>query len=329
MPLTMSDTHSRSRATKTQVNANRLGWLLARLFLASFVSAIVVGSVGTGLQYVRVVPLILESEAFESTGDSESSSNGTTAVDNTSGVDEWAPADGAERGFYTWVSNLLVSLSFSLILVAICTLDNMRVDFRSGLTRGVAGWTIFMALPCIGLSPELPGMAAADLSDRQWWWLYAVCFAAAGFAVALVASRLSSPAKDISKDKTAVRRIWMRRSMLQCAALTFGMLLAAIPHLSGAPHPHVGHATDISTTCGSDHRECDRSGPPAEMAAAFSVWCLGTSFLYWLILGVTSTFAFDIAVGYHPTIPDEVLFSTLPASSAVSQTTDIELEVAK
>ncbi len=329
MPLTMSDTHSRSPATKTQVNAKRFGWLLARLFLASFVSAIVVGSVGTGLQYIRVVPLILESEAFESTSDSGSSSNGTTAVDDASGDDEWAPADGAERGFYTWVSNMLVSLSFSLILVAICTLDNMRVDFRSGLTRGVAGWTIFMALPCIGLSPELPGMAAADLSDRQWWWLYAVCFAAAGFAVALAASRLLNPAKNIVKDETAVRRIWLRRNILQCAALTFGMLLAAIPHFSGAPHPHVGHATDISTTCGSDHRECDRSGPPAEMAAAFSVWCLGTSFLYWLILGVTSTFAFDIAMGYHPTIPDEVLFSTLPASSAVSHTAEIELEVAK
>jgi cobalt transporter subunit CbtA len=326
MPLTMSDTHSRSPAIKAQVSAKRFGSLLARLFLASFVSAIVVGSVGTGLQYVRVVPLILESEAFESTGGDPN--NGTTAAENTSGDDEWAPADGAERGFYTWVSNLLVSLSFSLILVAICTMDNMRVDFRSGLTRGVAGWTICMALPCIGLSPELPGMAAADLSDRQWWWLYAVCFAAAGFAVALAASRLLDPAKDTVKDKTAVRRIWMRRNILQCAALTFGMLLAATPHLSGAPHPHVGHATDISTTCGSDHRECDRPGPPAEMAAAFSVWCLGTSFLYWLILGVTATFAFDIAMGYHPTIPNEVLFSTLHPSSAVSQTADIELEVA-
>lgn len=329
MPLTMSDMHLRSPATKTQVSAKRFGLLLGRLFLASFVSAIVVGSVGTGLQYIRVVPLILESEAFESTGDSGDTSNSTTAVENTSGDEEWAPADGAERGFYTWVSNLLVSLSFSLVLVAICAMDNMRVDFRSGLTRGVAGWTIFMALPCIGLSPELPGMAAADLSDRQWWWLYAVCFAAAGFAVALAASRLLNPAKDTMKDKTDVRRIWLRRNILQCAALAFGMLLAAIPHLSGAPHPHVGHATDTSTTCGSDHRECDRSGPPAEMAAAFSVWCLGTSFLYWLILGVTSMFAFDIAVGYHPTIPDEVLFSTLSASSAVSHTADIEVEAAK
>ena len=106
-------------------------------------------------------------------------------------------------------------------------------------------------------------LAAADLSDRQWWWLYAVCFAAAGFVVALAALRFLNPAKNAVEDKTAVRRIWLRRNMLQCAALTFGMLLAAIPHLSGAPHPYVGHATDISTTCGSDHRECDRSGPPA------------------------------------------------------------------
>ena len=32
-----------------------------------------------------------------------------------------------------------------------------------------------------------PGMAAAELTNRQWWWLYAVLFAAAGFAVALLA----------------------------------------------------------------------------------------------------------------------------------------------
>ena len=323
----MSDMHSRSPATESQINVKRLGLMVARLFLASFASAIVVGSVGTALQYIRVVPLILDSEAFESTDDDGDSGNNTIAADDTSGDEEWAPADGAERAFYTWVSNLVVSLSFSLLLVAICAVDNMRVDFRSGLTRGVAGWTIFMALPCIGLSPELPGMAAADLSDRQWWWLYAVCFAAAGFVVALAALRFLNPAKNAVEDKTAVRRIWLRRNMLQCAALMFGMLLAAIPHFSGAPHPHVGRATDISTTCGSDHRECERSGPPAEMAASFSVWCLGTSFLYWLILGVTATFAFDIAVGYHPTIPDEMLVTTWPVTSTASHTAKVELQL--
>jgi cobalt transporter subunit CbtA len=312
----MSDTHSRSPATKSQVDPRSLCSLLARLLAASFVSALVVGSVGTGIQYIRVVPLILESEAFESTD--EGGDENSTAANVTSGDEEWAPADGAERGFYTWLSNLLVSFSFSLLLVAICAVDNTRVDFRSGLARGVAGWTIFMALPCIGLSPELPGMAAAELTDRQWWWLYAVCFAAIGFVVALAASRMPLPAKSAEKDSAAVRQVWMRRNALQCAALTCGILLAAIPHFSGAPHPHVGHATDTSTTCGSDHDECDRSGPPAEMAASYAVWCLATAFLYWLVLGVTATFAFDFAMGFHPTIPQEMLFTTLPVSSTVS-----------
>eukprot|EP00322_Chrysochromulina_rotalis_P028888 CAMPEP_0115847902 /NCGR_PEP_ID=MMETSP0287-20121206/10632_1 /TAXON_ID=412157 /ORGANISM="Chrysochromulina rotalis, Strain UIO044" /LENGTH=324 /DNA_ID=CAMNT_0003301771 /DNA_START=222 /DNA_END=1196 /DNA_ORIENTATION=- len=321
----MPDMHSHSPATKSRAGPQRFALLLARLLAASFLSALVVGSIGTGIQYIRVVPLILESEAFEST----SADDNLSTTKNTTSDDEWAPADGVERGFYTWLSNCLVSFSFSLLLVAICAVDNMRVDFRNGLARGVAGWTIFMALPCMGLSPELPGMAAAELSDRQWWWLYAVCFAVVGFSVALVASRLPVPAKSAAKEYAAVRQIWRRRNALQCAALIFGMLFAAIPHLTGAPHPHVGHATDTSTTCGSNHYKCDRSGPPAEMAAAFSVWCLGTAFLYWLILGVTATFAFDLAMGYHPTIPQEALFSTLPVSSSTvphSHTAEVELE---
>ena len=52
-------------------------------------------------------------------------------------------------------------------LVGVSALDHARVSVRSGLQRGVAGWAVFMGLPCAGLSPELPGMAAAELTDRQ------------------------------------------------------------------------------------------------------------------------------------------------------------------
>lgn len=161
-----SVTHSPSRATKKATPSCSLARacvIALKLMCASLGSAVIVGALATGFQYIRVVPLILEAEQFE-----------RRRRLSESEPEEWAPADGAERGAFTFLSNIIVSFCFSLLLVGLSVLDDAHVSVRSGLQRGTAGWTIFMALPCVGLSPELPGMAAADLTDRQWWWLYSV-----------------------------------------------------------------------------------------------------------------------------------------------------------
>jgi predicted cobalt transporter CbtA len=290
-------------------SATRLCGLVLKLLAASLASAFLMAALATGFQYIRVVPLILESEAYER---------------RRALAEEWAPADGAERGAFTLLSNIIVSFSFSLLLLGLSALDDVHVSVRSGLQRGVAGWAVFMGLPCVGLSPELPGMAAAELTDRQWWWLYAVLFAAAGFTIALLASRLPAPTRLSTADTVAARdklnarklRLWLLQSLLFGVAV----VVAAIPHMSGAPHPHVGTAdiVETATTCGSAHMLCQRSGPPAEMAASFAVWCLGTAFAYWLCLGAVASVAFNLAMGYQPPLPTEVTLAGITAGSSRS-----------
>lgn len=310
----MSATPSPSLAINA-FSATRLCKLVLKLLVAGLASALLVGALATGFQYIRVVPLILESEAYERRRRALS--------------EEWAPADGAERGAFTFLSNIIVSFSFSLLLLGLSALDDVHVSVRSGLQRGVVGWTVFMGLPCVGLSPELPGMAAAELTNRQWWWLYAVLFAAAGFAVALLASRLPAPARPSSADTAAIRddlnakklRLWLLQTLLFGVAV----VVAAIPHMSGAPHPHVGTAdiVETATTCGSAHTLCERTGPPAEMAASYAVWCLGTAFAYWLCLGAMTSVVFNLAMGYQPSLPTEVTLEGIKGGSS----TMVPLEV--
>jgi cobalt transporter subunit CbtA len=63
----------------------------------------------------------------------------------------------------------------------------------------------------MGLSPELPGASAAELAQRQLWWLFTVAGTLAG--IALLA--WGNPATKI-----------------------VGLVMIATPHLIGAPHPH-------------------------------------------------------------------------------------------
>eukprot|EP00900_Chrysochromulina_parva_P011900 jgi/Chrpa1/20710/Chrysochromulina_OHIO_Genome00008515-RA len=288
MPHTMSATPSSSRATEAarRFNLLRVGALILRLMTSSFITAIVMGVLATGYEYAHVVPLIMEAEAFERRRLSEG--NATSEE-----VEEWAPADGMERGAYTFLSNVIVSFAFSLMLVAIAAIDDVHVSMRSGLQRGAAGWTIFVALPSAGLPPELPGMAGADLTSRQLWWLYAVFFGALGFLIALLASRLPEPRRAASAEKVVtfyqLRGESLRYWIIQLTAIVLACVVAAIPHMSGAPHPSLSHEpVNTTVTCGASHEECAKAGPGPELAATYAVWCLATAFLYWLCLGVSS-----------------------------------------
>lgn len=126
--------------------------------------------------------------------------------------DAWAPGDGIERTLRTAVSNVATAIGFAFLLVAVFAWRG-GATWRQGLLWGAAGFVVFFANPAIGLRPELPGAFAADLLDRQLWWLLAVACSAAGAGLLLL-----------------VRR---------AAAKAGGAVLLVVPHLAGAPHPEV------------------------------------------------------------------------------------------
>jgi cobalt transporter subunit CbtA len=124
---------------------------------------------------------------------------------------EWGPADGLERSLYTALANLVVGFAIALMLLSVMVLKGDPIDARSGLLWGIGGFAAASLLPALGLPPELPGTPAADIVDRQLWWLATAAASAAGIGL-LVFSR-------------------------KWGQFAAGVLLIIAPHVIGAPEP--------------------------------------------------------------------------------------------
>lgn len=199
--------------------------IFRRLIWAALAVALLVGSLQSGLQQLQTVPIILAAEVFESqkaeapqpamaaTAATHDHADGA-AHDHGDTAEAWAPADGAERLFWSWVANLLHAFSMALLLLAVMGLCLWRgATQRSvplALWTAAAGWLVFHLWPSLGLPAEIPGMDAARLGSRQGWWLLAA--GSAALACASVAG-LRSPLR------------W-------AAALAW----LALPFVVGAPH---------------------------------------------------------------------------------------------
>ncbi len=134
--------------------------MFRRIVFSAFLAGLFSGLVLTGVQMVRVVPIVLEAESYEVPA--------TRQEDRQQGDEAWAPADGLDRSFWTAVSNMLTAMGFALLLVAIYSLRN-DVGWQQGLLWGLAGYTVFFLNPSAGLTPEIPGAQAAALGSRQAW----------------------------------------------------------------------------------------------------------------------------------------------------------------
>lgn len=207
----------------------------------------------TLLQSLWVTPLILHAETFEG-GDpateviiEHSHADGEQAHDH--GVaghshdgEAWAPEDGWQRLLATGLSNLVVAVGFALMLAGLFTLRAPNQTWQ-GLLWGLAGFATFSLAPSLGLPPELPGTAAADLLLRQYWWIGAAASTAVGLALLAFAPH------------------WALRIL--------GLLILAVPHLIGAPHP-----------------EIHESLVPQAMEHEFILASLLTNVAFWIVLGL-------------------------------------------
>jgi len=164
------------------------------ILFSAFGAGLAVCLLVTLVQTVTTEPLILHAEAFEGGGHdhghattphdhAEAAAAGDTAVAGHDHDEEWAPADGAERIAFTALANLVVGIGASLILVALMVLRGAEIDARRGVLWGAAAFVAVALLPALGLPPELPGTPAADLLDRQVWWLGTALASGAGIAL--------------------------------------------------------------------------------------------------------------------------------------------------
>lgn len=167
--------------------------LFNRLIWAALAVALTVGTLQTALHQLWAVPLILEAERFEDQKVvSAPAAAHTHDEEHAHAHDEeaWAPADGAERSFWTWVANVLHGFGLALLaLVALTAWAWRSAANPAPAERATPIWVLalgvaaagFLSLhlwPSLGLHAEIPGMDAAELGARQRWWLLAVVSAA-------------------------------------------------------------------------------------------------------------------------------------------------------
>ncbi|MGL4315737.1 MAG: CbtA family protein [Pseudomonas sp.] len=172
----------------------------------------------TLLQSFWVAPLIIQAETYENSEPAteqvaeHSHEAGAAAHSHEHSDEAWAPEDGWQRVLSTTGGNLVVAVGFALMLAGLYTLRTPGRT-RDGLFWGLAGFATFSLAPSLGLPPELPGTAAADLALRQYWWIGTASATAVGLAL------------------IAFGRHW--------ALKVAGLVLLVLPHVIGAPQPEV------------------------------------------------------------------------------------------
>jgi cobalt transporter subunit CbtA len=157
--------------------------MLRKLLLPGIIAGIIAGALLSLVQHLNVVPLILEAETYEVQSIQHNHNDENHShIDEQSQQAEWAPENGRERTLFTIITNIILGIGFSLLVISLMTATN-HSGWQSGLLWGLAGFTVFYLAPGLGLPPELPGTVAASLEHRQLWWLATVISTAIGLGL--------------------------------------------------------------------------------------------------------------------------------------------------
>lgn len=181
--------------------------MFSRILTSGLIAGAAAGLIAALLQLYFVQPVLLQAELYES---------GQLVHFGAEAVSAHPPAGSIDwtRDLLSVLFTMLVYAGYGLMLVALMSLaeDNGHpISARQGLIWGVAGYATMQLAPAFGLAPEVPGVAAADVQLRAYWWLGTAL--ATGLALWLI----------------AFGRNW--------AAWGAAIALILAPHLIGAPQP--------------------------------------------------------------------------------------------
>ncbi|OUS36148.1 cobalt transporter [Rhodobacterales bacterium 56_14_T64] len=181
--------------------------MYSRILTSALFAGAAAGLIAALLQLVFVQPVLLHAELYE-TG--ELVHFGGAAVS----AHPELPGFDLMRDSLSIVFTMLTYTGYALVMVALMSVAEGRgaeINARTGLIWGLAGFITFHFAPGLTLAPEVPGVAAADVADRQIWWTATV--AAAGVAMWLIA---------FGSNKISY---------------LIAAVLLLVPHLIGAPEP--------------------------------------------------------------------------------------------
>ena len=200
--------------------------MLSRILAVSLAAGALAGLLSSGIQHFVTVPLIIKAESYEKADETPAhiqsgswefngarvvlAHNHAPADGDQHEVGAWEPADGLERTAYTSLATVGTAVGFSLILLAAMLASGVPVTARSAAMWGLGAFIATGLAPGLGLPPEIPGSAAAELLPRQIWWISTAAATAAG--------------------------IWLLFQREQLHFIVAAFALIAAPHLIGAPH---------------------------------------------------------------------------------------------
>lgn len=177
--------------------------MIIRLVSAALVAGFLAAVVATGLQLALTSPLIIAAERFETQAsaaepallspaslivrvhgghDHGTQNNGSRDPSVAGGevAPVWEPGPGLPRMAFTALATLVGGVGYAFLLGAVLLACNREPDPETGLRFAVGGFLAVALAPALGLAPELPGMEAAPLADRQFWWVMTAAATAMG-----------------------------------------------------------------------------------------------------------------------------------------------------
>ena len=181
--------------------------MFTRIVTSALFAGAAAGLIAALLQLYFVQPVLLHAELYETGALVHFGGDAVSAHQDVGGIDPLR--DGLSILF-----TMLVYTGYALILIAAMAFAENRghvVTARNGIIWGIAGFVIVHFAPGFTLAPEVPGVAAADVYERQIWWFATV--ATAALAVWLI----------------AFGRNWL--------AWGAAVVLLLAPHVIGAPEP--------------------------------------------------------------------------------------------
>ncbi len=202
--------------------------MLTRVLATGLLAGLLAGLAVAVLQTFTTTPIILAAEVYEKADEAKTQGAALVAPGEAhlilvhAGGDahaaagheaggSWEPQDGLERTLYAGTATIATAIGFGLIILAGMLFGGDRIDERRAMAWAAAGFVVTGLAPGLGLSPEVPGMVAADLAGRQLWW------ASTAVATALALWLI------LRSDNN-----WVRLAAV-------GLLIA--PHIWGAPPP--------------------------------------------------------------------------------------------
>jgi len=185
--------------------------MFGRLAACGLAGGILGGCLVAAIQAVTTTPLILHAELFEVHEVADAASIILAHAHEVATDAGGGEGYDTTRLFMTSIMTVAAAIGYGWILLSAMYLKGSAITARSILPWAVAAFVATGLAPSLGLAPELPGSAAADLDARQLWWAGTALATAIGLGL-----------------------IAFSRNPLWIAA---ALVLIVLPHVIGAPLP--------------------------------------------------------------------------------------------